>query len=110
MKSSFTLYKEICGEERIFLYIEEIPEEKTYYIKVECDIIDEELSKITLPERLKQELRADIVNIVRGYNIMMTGKIYNEQNVALCNEYFRYALDKFCMIHGSFYKYREEEK
>ena len=41
---------------------------------------------------------------------MMTGKIYNEQNVALCNEYFRYALDKFCMIHGSFYKYREEEK
>jgi hypothetical protein len=76
MKTTFTLFKEVFGDEKVFLYIEELPEEKTYYIKVEGDIIEEELSKISLPDRLKDDLRGDIVNIVKGYNIMMSGKIY----------------------------------
>lgn len=108
MKTTFTLFKEVCGDEKIFLYIEELPEEKTYYIKVEGDNIEEELSKISLPDRLKDDLRGDVVNIVKGFNMLMTGKVYNEQNNELCKDYFRFALKKFCQLHGSFYKFKEE--
>jgi hypothetical protein len=34
---------------------------------------------------------------------------YTKENNELCKKYFRDVLDKFCMIHGSFYKFEEDQ-
>lgn len=109
MKSTFTLYRFENLTQTNLLYVEELPEEQTYYIKVEGDNIEEILERIYLPERIKQDLRADIVNIVRGYEMLTMHMAYTKENNELCKKYFRDVLDKFCMIHGSFYKFEEDQ-
>ena len=105
MKSTFTLYRYENLIKTNMLYIEELPDERTYYIKVEVDNIEEILERIYLPERLKMDLRNDIVNIV-----MLTANMaYTKENNDLCKKYFRDMLDKFCMVHGSFYKFKEDK-
>ena len=105
MKTTFTLYRYENLIKTNMLYIEELPDERTYYIKVEVDNIEEILERIYLPERLKMDLRNDIVNIV-----MLTANMaYTKENNDLCKKYFRDMLDKFCMVHGSFYKFKEDK-
>mgnify|MGYP003295420174 CR=1 FL=1 len=108
MKSTFLLYRYENLIKTPMLYIEELPEEMTYRIKVEGDNIEEILERIYLPERLKQDLRADVVNIVRGYEMLTMNMQYTKENNELCKKYFRDMLGKFCMIHGSFYKFEED--
>ena len=109
MKTTFTLYRFENLVKTDMLYVEELPDEQTYYIKVEGDNIEEILERIYLPERLKQDLRADIVNIVRGYQMLTMNMQYTHENNELCKKYFRDMMNKFCMVHGSFYKYKEDE-
>ena len=109
MKTTFTLYRFENLVKTNMLYVEELPEEQTYYIKVEGDNIDEILNRIYLPERLKQDLRADIVNIVKGYQMITMNMAYTKENNDLCKKYFRDMMTKFCMVHGSFYKFKEDE-
>jgi hypothetical protein len=109
MKTTFTLYRYENLIKTNMLYIEELPDERTYYIKVEGDNIEEILERIYLPERLKMDLRNDIVNIVRGYQMLTANMEYTKENNDLCKKYFRDMMDKFCMVHGSFYKFKEDE-
>ena len=109
MKTTFTLYRFENLVKTDMLYVEELPDEQTYYIKVEGDNIEEILERIYLPERLKQDLRADIVNIVRGYQMLTLNMQYTHENNELCKKYFRDMMTKFCMVHGSFYKFKEDE-
>lgn len=109
MKTTFTLYRFENLVKTDMLYVEELPDEQTYYIKVEGDNIEEILERIYLPERLKQDLRADIVNIVRGYQMLTMNMQYTHENNELCKKYFRDMMNKFCMVHGSFYKFKEDE-
>ena len=109
MKSTFTLYRYENLIKTDLLYVEELPDEQTYRIRVEGDNIEEILNRIYLPERLKQDLRADIVNIVRGYQMLTNNMAYTHENNELCKKYFRDMMNKFCMIHGSFYKFKEDE-
>lgn len=109
MKTTFTLYRYEHLVKTNLLYVEELPEEQTFYIKVEGDNIEEVLNRISLPERLKQDLRADIVNIVRGYQMITANMAYTQDNVNLCKKYFRDMMSKFCTIHGIFYEFKEEE-
>lgn len=89
------------------MYIKELPEEKTYFIKVDGDKIEDFLLESKLPEKLKQELREDVVEIVKGYNRLVEGKVYSEIMRHMCNNYFKTALEKFCVKHGSLYSYKE---
>lgn len=89
------------------LYIEEDVKDKTYLIKVEGDKIEDILLKSNLPERLKQELREDIVNIVKDYNKLVEGKFYSTEMRTICNNYFKTTLEKFCMKHGALYSFKE---
>lgn len=109
MKSTFTLYRFENLIQTNLLYVEELPEKQTYYIKVEGDNIEEILDRIYLPERLKNDLRADIVNIVKGYQMITMNMAYTKENNDLCKKYFRDMMTKFCQIHGSFYKFKEDE-
>jgi hypothetical protein len=109
MKTTFTLYRFENLIKTDLLYVEELPEEQTYRIKVEGDNIEEVLNRIYLPERLKQELRADIVNIVKGYQMITMNLAYTKENNELCKKYFRDMMSKFCMVHGSYYKFKEDE-
>ena len=109
MKTTFTLYRFENLIKTDMLYVEELPEERTYYIKVEGDNIEEILERIYLPERLKQDLRDDIVNIVKGYQMLTMNMQYTKENNDLCKKYFRDMFAKFCMVHGSFYKFKEDE-
>ena len=108
MKSTFTLYRYENLIKTNMLYIEELPEKRTYLLKVEGDNIEEILERMYLPERLKQEFRDDIVNIVRGYQMLTRGMSYTKENNDLCKKYFRDVLAKFCQVHGSFYKFEED--
>ena len=109
MKTTFTLYRYENLIKTPLLYIEELPEKRTYKIKVEGDNIEEVLDRIYLPERLKQEMRDDIVNIVYGYQMLTRGMAYTKSNNDLCKKYFRDVMQKFCMVHGSFYKFEEDQ-
>lgn len=109
MKTTFTLYRFENLIKTDLLYVEELPEERTYRIKVEGDNIEEILDRIYLPERLKQEMRADIVNIVKGYQMITMNMAYTKENNELCKKYFRDMMSKFCMVHGSYYKFKEDE-
>ena len=109
MTTTFTLYRFENLIKTDLLYVEELPEEQTYRIKVEGDNIEEVLNRIYLPERLKQELRADIVNIVKGYQMITMNLAYTKENNELCKKYFRDMMSKFCMVHGSYYKFKEDE-
>lgn len=109
MKTIFTLYRFENLIKTDLLYVEELPDEKTYRIKVEGDNIEEILNRIYLPERLKQDLRADIVNIVKGYQMLTMNMQYTKENNELCKKYFREMMSKFCMVHGSYYKFKGEE-
>ena len=109
MKTTYTLYRYDNLIKTTMMYIEELPDEQTYRIRVEGDNIEEILERIYLPERIKQDLRADIVNIVRGYEMLTMHMAYTKENNELCKKYFRDVLDKFCMIHGSFYKFEEDQ-
>lgn len=110
MKTTFKLYRYENLIKTDMLYIEELPEERTYKIRVEGDNIEEILNRIYLPERLKQQMRDDIVNIVKGYDLVaMQLGVYTKENNELCKKYFRDMLDKFCKIHGSYYKFEEDQ-
>lgn len=89
------------------VYIEEDVKNKTYFIKVEADKIEDILLKSKLPEILKLELREDIVNIVKDYNKLVEGKFYSDEMRTICNVYFRTTLQKFCMKHGALYTFKE---
>ena len=91
------------------LYMEEDPENRTYKIKVDGDAIEEILEQVFLPERIKQDLRTDVVNIVKGYNMLVQGRMYTEETRELCRRYFRDMLARFCVIHGQFYEFKEDE-
>ena len=91
------------------LYMEEDPENRTYKIKVDGDAIEEILEQVFLPERIKQDLRTDVVNIVKGYNMLVQGRVYTEETRELCRRYFRDMLARFCVIHGQFYEFKEDE-
>lgn len=109
MKTTFTLYRYENLIKTPMLYVEELPDERTYYIKVEGDNIEEILERIYLPERIKMDLRNDIVNIVKGYQMLTATMEYTKENNDLCKKYFRDMLDKFCIVHGSFYQFKEDE-
>ena len=109
MKSTFTLYRYENLIKTNMLYVEELPEEQTFYIKVEGDNIEEILERIYLPERIKQELRDDIVNIVKGYQMITANLTYIKENNELCKRYFRDMMTKFCQIHGSYYQFKEDQ-
>jgi hypothetical protein len=106
---TFELYRFENLIKTTMLYVQEDPENKTYKIKVEGDNIEEILDRIYLPDRLKQEMRYDIVNIVKGFNMFAVGRPYNDETKDLCNSYFRDMFTKFCMVHGSYYKFKEDE-
>jgi hypothetical protein len=89
--------------------MEEDPENRTYKIKVDGDAIEEILEQVFLPERIKQDLRTDVVNIVKGYNMLVQGRMYTEETRELCRRYFRDMLARFCVIHGQFYEFKEDE-
>lgn len=108
-KSTFELYHYSHLVKTVLLYAEEDPENRTYKIKVDGDKIEEVLEKVFLPERIKQDLRADVVNIVKGYNILVQGRFYTEETRELCRTYFRDVLKRFCMVHGRFYEFKEDE-
>lgn len=109
MKTTFTLYRFENLIKTDLLYVEELPDERTYRIKVEGDNVEEILNRIYLPERLKQDLREDIVNIVKGYQMLTMNMQYTKENNDLCKKYFRDMMNKFCMVHGSYYKFKEDE-
>lgn len=109
MKTTFTLYRFENLIKTDLLYVEELPDERTYRIKVEGDNIEEILNRIYLPERLKQDLREDVVNIVKGYQMLTMNMQYTKENNDLCKKYFRDMMNKFCMVHGSYYKFKEDE-
>lgn len=107
MKKSFSLYRKLTNEDVKIVYIEEDTTNKTYFIKVEADTIEDFLLKSGLPELLKQHLREDIVDIVKGYNELITGKIYSSMMREICYNYFRNTLEKFKLKHGSDYYFTE---
>ena len=109
MKSTFTLYRYENLIKTDMLYVEELPDEQSYYIKVEADNIEEILERMYLPERLKMDLRNDIINIVKGYNMLTANMLYTKENNDLCKKYFKDMMEKFCMVHGSFYKFKEDQ-
>lgn len=108
-KSTFELYHYKHLIKTPLLYVEEYPEHKTYKIKVEGDNIEQILEESFLPERLKQDLRADIVNIVKGYNMVIKGMQYTEEARELCRKYFRDMFRRFCVVHGRFFEFKEDE-
>ena len=108
-KTTFELYHYRHLIKTTMLYVEEDPENRTYKIKVEGDNIEEILEHIFLPDRLKQDLRADIVNIVKGYNMLIKGRFYTDETRDLCRRYFRDMLKRFCVVHGQFYEFKEDE-
>jgi hypothetical protein len=108
-RATFELYHFSNLIKTSLIYVEERPESKTYYIRVEGDNIEEILEKIYLPERLKQNLRDDIVNIVKGYNMMVSRLEYTEASRELCKRYFRDMFNRFCVIYGQFYQFKEGE-
>ena len=108
-KTTFELYHNRFMIKTSMLYVEEDPENRTYKIKVEGDNIEEILEHIYLPDRLKDDLRADVVNIVKGYNMLVQGRFYTEETRELCRKYFRDMLKRFCVVHGQFYEFKEDE-
>lgn len=108
-RTTFILYRYESLIKTPMLYVEELPEKQTFKIRVEGDNIEEILDRIYLPERLKQDMRNDIVNIVKGYQMLSMNMSYTQENINLCKKYFRDMFDKFCVIHGSFYKFDEDE-
>lgn len=108
MKKSFSLYKKIDNKDVKIMYMEEDVEDKTYIIKVEGDIIEDFLAKSGLPELLKQHLREDIVDVVKGYNNLVSDKVYNCMMRETCYNYFRNTLEKFRLKHGSDYSFTED--
>ena len=108
-KTTFELYHNRFMIKTSMLYVEEDPENRTYKIKVEGDNIEEILEHIYLPDRLKDDLRADVVNIVKGYNMLVQGRLYTEETRELCRKYFRDMLKRFCVVHGQFYEFKEDE-
>lgn len=111
-KKSFLLYRKesFVGEGKTeMVYIEEVPEERTYSIRVEGDVIEDILLNSHLPEKLKMTMREDVVDIVKGYNNLVVGKVYSEEMRQMSYEYFRNTLSMFCMKHGSFYAFDEDD-
>ena len=108
-KSTFELYYYRHLIKTRMLYMEEDPENRTYKIKVDGDAIEEILEQVFLPERIKQDLRTDVVNIVKGYNMLVQGRMYTEETRELCRRYFRDMLARFCVVHGQFYEFKEDE-
>lgn len=108
-KTTFELYHNRFMIKTSMLYVEEDPENRTYKIKVEGDNIEEILEHVYLPDRLKDDLRADVVNIVKGYNMLIQGRFYTEETRELCRKYFRDMLKRFCVVHGQFYEFKEDE-
>lgn len=108
-RTTFTLYRFENLIKTNLLYIEENPEKMNFKIKVEGDNIEEILERIYLPERLKQEMRYDIVNIVKGFQMLTMNMDYTKENLEICKKYFRDMLSRFCMVHGRFYEYKEDE-
>jgi hypothetical protein len=109
MRSTFTLYRYENLIKTPMLYVEELPEKRTYKIVVEGDSIDEILERMYLPEKIKMDFRWDIVNIVRGYKMLTANMAYTKESNELCKKYFRDAMDKFCVVHGTFYKFEEDQ-
>lgn len=108
-RTTFTLYRFEHLIKTDLMYVEELPEKQTYRIRVEGDNIEEILERMYLPERVKQDLRQDIVNIVNGYKILTSQIAYTKENNDLCKKYFRDMFAKFCQIHGSYYQFKEDE-
>lgn len=108
-RATFELYHYRHLIKTRMLYMEEDPENRTYKIKVDGDAIEEILEQVFLPERIKQDLRADVVNIVKGYNMLVQGRMYTEETRELCRRYFRDMLARFCVVHGQFYEFKEDE-
>ena len=110
-KYVFNLYRiNMAGEKTVLMHIEEDIPNKTYYIKVEADNIEAMLFSMMLPEVLKQHLREDIVNIVKGYNDLVVGKFYSEFMRESCIKYFTNSLEKFCFNHGTkLFEYDKQE-
>lgn len=99
---NFDLYRLYDNKDNIkLMHIEEDPEGRTYYVKIEENNIEDMLSEMMLPDRIKQQLREDIVDVVKGYNALVAYQLYSEEMIALCNKYFSDVLEKFCFEHGT---------
>lgn len=109
MRTTFTLYKYEYLIKTDLMYVEELPDEKTYKIVLEGKNIDELLEAMYLPERLKIQFQNDLVSIIKGYKMLTTGMSYTDANRELCKEYFRAMFNKFCSIYGSTYKFKEDQ-
>ena len=105
MNKNFTIYYK---NKIKVMYIEELPEERNYYIHVYGDDIEEFLEKSTLPENMKQQMRDAVVAIVKDYNRYVVGKPYNEETRLELYDFFRTQLSKFVRTQGIFYSYVEE--
>ena len=105
MNKIFTLYYK--NKVKV-MYIEELPEEKNYYIHVYGDDIENFLEQSTLPEAMKQKMREDVVAIVRNYNKFVIGKSYNEETRLELYDFFRTQLSRFVINQGIFYSFKEE--
>ena len=89
------------------MYVEELPEEKTYYIKVYGDDIEDFLKTSLLPDRMKQNMREDVVRIVKDYEKFVKGKPYNQDTRNELYDFFRTKFKTFVMTHGIFYSFEE---
>ena len=106
MNKNFTLYYK---NEIKVMYIEELPDEKNYFIKVYGDDIEKFLEESTLPDRMKQQMRENVVNIVKNYNKFVIGKEYNEETRLELYDFFRTQLSTFVRTQGIFYSYVEDK-
>lgn len=104
MNKNFTIYYK---NEIKVMYIEELPEERNYYIHVYGDDIEEFLEQSTLPEKMKQQMRDDVVAIVKNYNKFIYGKPYNEETRLELYDFFRTQLSRFVRAQGIFYSFVE---
>ena len=104
MNKNFTLYYK--NEVKV-MYIEELPDEKNYYIHVFGDDIEDFLEQSTLPERMKQKIREDVVAIVRNYEKFVVGKPYNDETRKELYDFFRTQLSIFVRNQGIFYSFVE---
>ena len=67
------------------------------------------LEESTLPDRMKQQMRENVVNIVKNYNKFVIGKEYNEETRLELYDFFRTQLSTFVRTQGIFYSYVEDK-
>ena len=106
MNKNFTLYYK---NEIKVMYVEELPEEKNYFIHVYGDDIEDFLEESTLPDKMKQKMRSDVVAIVNGYKKFVIGKQYNNETREELYEFFRTQFKNFVTTHGIFYSFKESD-